>query len=137
MVSEGTTPSIPNMSGPQYDNYGVTMELWHRFAADWMLRGELILMPYRLCHLRNTPQPTGEMREDIQEASRLHIPGVRPEDHAAHEHFDNQLDQALLLIDYIQTRTRIFVLIDKLEVMMEKLADIALGLEQNSMHGMR
>ena len=58
-----------------------------------------------------------------------------PEDHAPLEWFNNQLDQALLLVNYIQTKARVSKLIDKLEIMTEKLADIALGLEQNSTHG--
>ena len=67
------------------------------------------------------PQPTGEMREDVQEEPRLHTLKARPEDHAPTVQFDNQLDQALLLVNYIQTITRVFELIDKLEIMTEKL----------------
>ena len=66
---------------------------------------------------------------------RLHTLEATPEGHVQTEEFDNQLDQALLLVDYIQTRTCIFELIDELKIMTEKLTDIALGLEQSSMHG--
>ena len=135
LVLGETTPSIPNMSGPRYDDYGATMELWRRLAADQMLRGEPVSMPYRVCRLRNAPQPTGEIREDAHEEPRLHTLEAMPKDHVQTEWFDNQLDQALLLVNYIQTRTHVFELIDKLEVMTEKLANIALGLEQSSMHG--
>ena len=58
-----------------------------------------------------------------------------PEDHAPLEWFNNQLDQALLLVNYIQTKARVSKLIDELEIMTEKLTDITLGLEQNSTHG--
>ena len=133
--SETRTTSTPSMSGPLYDDYEATMELWHQFAADQMLRGEPVLMPYGVHYLRNTPQPTGEMREDVQEEPRLHTLKARPEDHAPTVQFDNQLDQALLLVDYIQTKTRVFELIDELEIMTEKLADIMLGLEQSSTCG--
>ena len=135
MRSETTTPSTPSMSGPQYDDYEATMELWHQFATDQMLRGEPVLMPYGVRHLRNTPQPTGEMKEGVLEKPKPHILEDKPEDHIPTAVFDNQLDQALLLINYIQTRTCMFELIDELEVMIEKLADITLGLEQNSTHG--
>ena len=94
-------------------------------------------MPYGVHHLRNTPRITGEMREDIQEEPRLHTLEATPEGHAQAEQFDNQLDQALLLVDYLQTRKCIFKLIDELEIMTEKLADITLGLKRNSIHGMR
>ena len=123
--------STPSTSGPLYNDYEATMELWHRFTADQMLRGEMVLMPYGVHHLRNTPQPTGEMREDVQEEPRLHTLEARPKDHIPTTQFDNQLDQALLLVDYIQTRMRVFELIDELEIMTEKLTDIALGLKQN------
>ena len=52
---EPTTLSTPSTSGPPYDDYEVTMELWHRFVADQMLRGEPVTMPYGVHHLRNTP----------------------------------------------------------------------------------
>ena len=123
------------MSGQQYDNYGAVIGLWHRFAADQMLRGEPVPMPYGVHHLRNAPRPTGGMREDAHEGPRLHTLEATPEGRIQTEEFDNQLDQALLLVDYIQTRTRVFELIDELEIMTEKLADIALGLERSSMHG--
>ena len=130
-----TTPSAPSTSGPRYNDYEAMMGPWHRFAADQMLRGEPVMMLYRVHHLRNAPRPIGEMREDVREEPRLPIPEARPEDHAQAKQFNNQLDQALLLVDYIQTRTCVFKLIDELEIMMEKLADIALGLEWSSMHG--
>ena len=93
------------------------------------------MMPYGVHHLRNTPQPTGETREGIQEGPRLHTLEAKPEDHIPTVQFDNQLDQALLLVDYIQTKTRVFKLIDELEIMTEKLADIMLGLKQSSTCG--
>ena len=76
------------------------------------------------------------MREGVQEGPRLHTLEAKPEDHIPTMQFDNQLDQALLLVDYIQTRACIFKLINELEIMIEKLADITLGLEQSSMGGM-
>ena len=93
------------------------------------------MMLYGVHHLRNAPQPTGEAREGIQEGPRLHTLEAKPEDHIPTVQFDNQLDQALLLVDYIQTKTRVFELIDELEIMTEKLADIMLGLEQSSTCG--
>ena len=75
------------------------------------------------------------MREGVPGEPKLHIPEVKPEDRVPLEQFNNQLDQVLLLINYIQMRTHIFELIDELEIMTEKLADITLGLERNSMHG--
>ena len=111
------------------------MELWHRFTADQMLRGEPAPMPYGVHRLRNALQLTGEMREDAYKEPRHHILEAMPEDHVQVEQFNNQLDQALLLVDYIQMRTRVFKLIDKLEIMTEKLADITLGLEQSSTCG--
>ena len=95
----------------------------------------MVLMPYGVHHLRNTPQPTGEMREDVREEPRLHTLEARTEDHIPTMQFDNQLDQALLLINYIQMRACIFKLIDELEIMTEKLTNIALGLKQSSTHG--
>ena len=129
--------STPSTSGPLYNDYEATMELWHRFAADQMLRGEPITMLYGVHHLRNAPQPIGGTREDVQEEPRLHTLGAKPEDHTPVTQFDNQLDQALLLVNYIQTRTRIFELIDELKIMTEKLTDIALALEQNLPCGTR
>ena len=123
------------MSGQQYDNYGAVIGLWHRFTADQMLRGEPVPMPYGVHHLRNAPRPTAGMREDVRGEPRPYTLGAMPEGHDQAKRFDNQLDQALLLVDYIQTRTRVFELIDELEIMTEKLADIALGLEWSSMHG--
>ena len=123
------------MSGQQYDNYEAVMGLWHRFAVDQMLRGEPVPMPYGVHHLRNAPRPTGEMRKDAHEGPRLHTLEATPEGHVQTEEFDNQLDQALLLVDYIQMRTCIFKLIDELKIMTEKLTNIALGLERSSMHG--
>ena len=134
-VLEETTPSTPNMSRQWCNEYKTTMKLWHCFATDRMIRGEPVLMPFGLHYLRNSPQPIGEIREGIHEELRLHIPGVKPKDHVPAEQFDNQLDQALLLVNYIQTRMCVFKLIDKLEVVMEKLADIALGLKRSSTHG--
>ena len=100
-----------------------------------MLRGEPVLTPYGVHHLRNAPQPIEGTREDIQEEPRLHTLEAKPKDHVLAMQFDNQLDQALLLVDYIQTRTCIFELIDELEIITEKLTNITLGLEQNSTHG--
>ena len=100
-----------------------------------MLRGEPVLMPYGVHHLRNAPQPTEGTREDVREEPRLHTLEARPEDHTLTAQFDNQLDQALLLVNYIQTRTCVFELIDELEIMTEKLADITLGLERSLTHG--
>ena len=58
-----------------------------------------------------------------------------PEGRAPLEWFNDQLDQALLLVDYIQAKARVFELINELEIMMEKLVDITLGLEQGSTCG--
>ena len=135
LKSEMTPPSAPITSGPQYDDYEAMMELWHRFTVNQMLRGEPVLMPYGVHHLRNNPRYIGEMREDAHEGPRHRTLEATPEDHVQAKQFDKQLDQVLLLVDYIQTRTRIFELIDELEVMTEKLANIALGLERNSTHG--
>ena len=136
MVLGEMTPSILSMFGPRYNNYTATMELWHWFTADQMLRGEPAPMPYGVHHLRNALQLTGEMREDAYEEPRHHILEAMPEDHVQVEQFNNQLDQALLLVDYIQMRTRVFKLINKLEIMTEKLTNITLGLEQSSTCGM-
>ena len=111
------------------------MELWHQFSADQMLRRELVLIPFGLHHLRNAPRPTGEMGEDIHEEPKLHTLEATPEECAQAELFDNKLDQVLLLVDYIQTRTRILKLVNELETLTEKLTDIVLGLKQSSMHG--
>ena len=92
-------------------------------------------MLYGVHHLRNAPQPTGEMREDVREEPRLHTLEARTEDHIPTMQFDNQLDQALLLVNYIQMKTRVFELIDKLEIMTEKLTNIVLGLKQSSTCG--
>ena len=102
-----------------------------------MLRGEPVSMPYGVHNLRNALQPTGETREGVQEEPRLHTLKAKPEDHVPITQFDNQLDQVLLLVNYIQTRTCVFELIDELEIMTEKLADIALGLERSSTLGTR
>ena len=135
-VLEETTPSIPSTSGQQYDDYEATMELWHCMAADQMLRGEMVLMLFRLHHLKNSPPLIGETQEDIHKEPRPHIFEAMPEDHVLAEVFDNQLDQVLLLINFIQMRTRILKLVNKLEVLTEKLTNIAFGLDWNSMPGM-
>ena len=75
------------------------------------------------------------MREGIQEGPRLHTLKAKPEDHIPTMQFDNQLDQVLLLVNYIQMKTRVFELIDKLEIMTEKLTNIVLGLKQSSTCG--
>ena len=75
------------------------------------------------------------MREGVQEGPRLHTLEAKPEDHIPTMQFDNQLDQALLLVNYIQMKTRVFELIDKLEIMTEKLTNIVLGLKQSSTCG--
>ena len=93
-------------------------------------------MLFRLHHLKNSPPLIGETQEDIHKKPRPHILEAMPEDHVLAEMFDNQLDQVLLLINFIQMRTRILKLVNKLEVLIEKLANIAFGLDWNSMPGM-
>ena len=123
------------MFGPQYNNYGAMVEFWHQLVVDQITRGEPVWMPYGLNHLGNAPQPIGETREGIQEEPRPHTLEAMPEGRAPLEWFNDQLDQALLLVDYIQTKARVFELINELEIMMEKLVDITLGLEQSSTCG--
>ena len=53
--SEMTIPFTLSTSGPLYDDYESTMELWHWFSADQILRGEPDHMPYGVHHLRNAP----------------------------------------------------------------------------------
>ena len=65
-----------------------------------------------------------EMQGDKCKEPRCPTPEATPMEHALAELFDNELDCLLLIINFMQTRTRILRLIDELGTLTRRLQDI-------------
>ena len=72
---------------------------------------------------------------DVHEEPRLHTLEVKDEDRVLANLFNNELDQLLLFINFMQMRSHILQLVGELKILTEKLQDIAHGLAQNSTPG--